>query len=200
MTTPTRTFIHTAQVRAADLVPEDHILLRTATTTERWRELFDVHTRAESVLRELSDESTKTVLAQARQIRLDTFQSGSDGARSHLHATPRPGTYPVIIEADTLSVSVHPDNQRRDPRPSSAVAPVRSEALAYALLETGEYAAVRFVRDETDDGEQVEDGWAIFQRWQPVTIQSQEKSGQTADQLPVGDVVTADRAHAESRS
>lgn len=166
-----RTFITTAQVQARDLQPDDHVLLEAHGFPTRWRALFDVHTEADSVLVELGEETAKQVQKQAESVRLDTHQDGMDGPRHHVSATPRPARHPVLIECDSLSVSAHPPGQARSPKTKSGVTTVRSEALVHALLSTDEYVAVRYVREETSDGGQVDDGWAVFTAFAPVTIQ-----------------------------
>lgn len=159
MSSTARPHINIVEVRAADLRDDDVILLTRDERPGRWRQVLDVHRGDDSILAMHNEEEAAKILRQSERVRLDTHRDGipATGPAS------RPGRHPSIIQPDHVVVDVYRDRPSRDH--------VHTEALVHALLTTSEYVAVRFLREETSDGSEVDDGWAIFQTFAPVSVQ-----------------------------
>lgn len=167
MADDTRPFITTAQVRAADLRSDDIAELSLSDEKPRWRIVSNVYHNPADLLVELDEAASSQVVDGAAEINLSppiTPPGYNPGP-----IAPRPGADPLLIIIDKQ------DSDRRD-----HVRRVEPRLLTYALLETGKYVAVRFVREETDDGSQVEHGWMIAPWWHPVTIQVESTAKENA--------------------
>lgn len=154
-------FITTAQVRATDLRSDDIADVRFSHEKSRWRAVFDVYRDAGDVLVELDEVTSDEIIEKATEINLTPESQMTHGVLKL--PAPRPGVDPLIIipaDEDFNGYGSRDHLRRIEPR-----------VLTYALLETGKYVAVRFVREETDDGSQTEHGWMIAPWWYPVTIQ-----------------------------
>ncbi|WP_311245320.1 MULTISPECIES: hypothetical protein [unclassified Microbacterium] len=166
-TTPreTRTIITTAQVRAQDLRDDDFILI-----DNQWRAAFDVHFASDSVIKMVAagDADQTAMRAEMAGVRLDAYQDGADGRHIQSHIS-RPGVRPALFLSSRTTVAV------RTSSGESGMQPMPTTSAVAALLETNEYIAVRWVRDEASDGNQTEDAWAVFRRWDLVTIQFEEE-------------------------
>ena len=155
MADDTRPFITTAQVRAADLRSDDIADLRLSEEKPRWRVVFDVCRDPGDVLVDLDEVTSDEVAEEAGVI--------------NLTAEPRPAGDPLLIISGDTDYNSRNRLQR-----------VHPQVLVHALLGTGKYVAVRYVREETDDGSQVEHGWMIAPWWHPVTIQVESTAKENA--------------------
>ncbi len=156
-----RIIITTAQVRAQDLRDDDFVLI-----DNQWRAAFDVHFASDSVINMVTggDDDRAKMAAEMAAVRLDAYRDGADGRSIQSHVS-RPGIRPALFLASRTTVAV------RTSSGESGMQPMPTTSAIAALLDTNEYIAVRWVRDEASDGNEMEDAWAVFRRWDLVTIQ-----------------------------
>lgn len=156
-----RPAITTVRVRASDLLDDDFIVLEN-----QWRVVVGVYRRSEDIAAMITETLREAFEEEVGSVRLDAAQGGRSGVLTH-SPTPRPGPAPVIIVRDSVIVTTnHPEKH--------TTGTVRAEALVAALLNTEEYIAVRWIREEASDGSCIDDAWAVFKQWDLVEVQKEE--------------------------